>query len=152
MTRTDYLAGYAVTSANRYPMLAKLEQYMRMGDIVINSERLVEEFKTFIVKITERGERPEAQRGYHDDLIMALAGGLWVREESYMYTYRSDEMAKAMLDGMMTSNTSTRAFRDMDHNGSAYDRSRVKEYVAQQNKMVMANGDEIDLNWLISSG
>lgn len=149
-TRNDYLPGYAVTSANRLPMLSKLEQYVRMGDIEIYSHRLIEEFKTFIV--TEHN-RPEAQRGYNDDLIMALAGGLWVREEGFLYTYKSDELTKAMLGSMSTSRTNTKQFSDFNFNASGfYDRGRIVEHVQNQNKIKMANGDELDLNWLIQSG
>lgn len=55
----DYLPGYAVTQMTRLPMLAKMEQYLRQGLIKINSVRLVDELKTFIV--TDTG-RPEARR------------------------------------------------------------------------------------------
>lgn len=149
-TRNDFLPGYAVTSANRLPMLSKLEQYIRMGDVEIFSSRLVEEFKTFIV--TEHN-RPEAQRGYNDDLIMSLAGGFWVREEGLMYTYRSDEMTKAMLNSMTTSRTNAKQYSDFNFNNSGfYERGRIIEHVQNQNKIKMANGDELDLNWLIQSG
>lgn len=147
--RNDYLPGYSVTSANRLPMLAKLEQYIRMGDIEIFSPRFLEEIKTFIVKVTERGERPEAQKGYNDDLVMAMAGGLYVREEAYIWSYRSDEMTRAMLDGMSTSQTPAHAFKDLAHPRNMYDRANVQQYVEGHNKMVMANGDVLDLGWLI---
>jgi len=150
--RNDYLPGYSVTAANRLPMLAKMEQYIRMDDIEINSPRLLEEIKTFIVRVTERGERPEAQRGYNDDLVMALAGGLYVREEAYIWSHRSDEMTRAMLDGMSTSSTPASAVKDLVHSTNPYDRARVQQYVQEQNKMVMANGDEISLDWLLTSG
>lgn len=151
MMRNDYIAGYSVTSANRIPMLAKMEQYLRMGDIIVRSSRLLDELKTFIVKVTERGERPEAQKGYNDDLVMSLAGGLWVFEEAYV-THRSDEMTKAMLAGMSTSTTQTENFKDFNFSASPMDRARVQNYAEKQNKMVMGNGEEIDLNWLLTSG
>jgi hypothetical protein len=147
--RNDFLPGYAVTSANRLPMLAKLEQYVRMGDIIINSQRTVDEFKTFIV--TE-GNRPEAQRGMNDDLVMALAGGLWVRDEAFMFRHRTDEVTKAMLEGMTLSNTQTDNFRDFNFNSSIYDRNRIQQHVEQQNKIVMGDGSVVDLNWLIKAG
>lgn len=149
--RNDYLAGYSVTSVNRVPMLAKMEQYLRENSIDIKSSRLLDEIKTFIVKVTERGERPEAQRGYNDDLVMSLAGGLWVYEECFT-TYRSDEMTRAMLAAMSTSRTETSAFKDLGGNKNINDRSRIQEFVKEQNKMVMANGDSIDISWLLSSG
>ena len=147
--RNDYLPGYSVTSANRLPMLAKLEQYVRMGDVEINSSRLIEEFKTFIVTDTNR---PEAQRGYNDDLIMALAGGLMVREEGFLYTYKSDELTKAMLNSMSTSRRNANNFSDFNFNAAGlYDRGRIAEHVENQNKIRLGNGDVISLDWLLNS-
>lgn len=147
--RNDYLPGYSVTSANREPMLARMEQIIRASDIVINSKRLVEEFKTFIINDQNK---PIAQRGYNDDLVMALAGGLWVRDEALVYGYRSDEMTSAMLDGMSLSNTKTSHYRDFNFNSNIYDRGRVKEHIENQNKVVLGNGEVEDLSWLITSG
>jgi hypothetical protein len=148
--RNDYLPGYAVTAINRNPMLAKMEQYIRMNEIEIYSRRLLEELKTFIV--TE-GNRPEAQRGYNDDLIMALAGGLWVKEEGRFNIYGGDDITKAMLDATSTSRTNTKQYSDFNFNiGNFYDRGRIAEHVENQNKMRMADGSEIDLSWLISKG
>ena len=127
-----------------------MEQYVRLGHYKINSPRLVAEFKTFIVN---QSGKPEAQRGYNDDLVMALAGGLWVREEAFLYTHKTDELAAAMLAGMSTSNTSVRQFKDFNYNaGNPYDRGRIKEYQAEQMKLYLGNGDVEDISWLISSG
>ena len=146
MNRNDYLPGYSVTSANRSQMLAKMEQYVRMGDVEINSPRLLEEFKTFIVTETNRAE---AMRGYNDDLIMALAGGLWVRDEAFLYSYRNDEIAKSMLDGMSTSKTPITQYSDFNHNTNFFDRGRIIEHVNDQNKIKLGDGSEESLLWLI---
>jgi len=147
--RNEYLPGYSVTSANRIQMLAKVEQYIRLADIVINSSRFISELKTFVIK---ENNRPEALRGYNDDLIMALAGCLWIREEAFMHIYRSDEYAKAMIDAMSVSSLKATDSRDfnMISGKNIYDRGRVVEHVQEQNKIRIANGDEISLDWLIS--
>lgn len=150
MLRNDFLPGYAVTSANRTEMLSKMEQYVRMGEVEINSPRLLSEIKTFIV--TEHN-RPEAQRGSNDDLIMALAGGLWVREESFLYTYKSDELTKVMIESMSTNVTKTNQYSDFNfRQAGIYERGRIVEHMQEQNKIKMGNGDELDLSWLITSG
>jgi hypothetical protein len=61
-------------------------------------------------------------------------------------------MTKAMLEGMSTSSTQTKAFKDFSFGDTLSSRSTVKEHLASQHKMVMANGDELDLSWLLSSG
>jgi len=140
--RNDYLPGYAVTSANRLEMLAKMEQYIRLGDIRINSPRTVSEFKSFIVN---DHNKPIAQRGYTDDLVMALAGGLYVRDQAFIHSYRDNEMTIAMLSASTISITKTQHYVDFAYG----DRSKIREHVNEQNKLYMADGSEIDLNWLL---
>lgn len=148
----DFLPGYSVTSANRIQMLAKMEQYLRLEDIKINSMRFIDELKTFIVA---SGNRPEAIRGEHDDLIMAIAGGLWVREEAFMYSFRSDEMTKAMLAGISTSNSTTQSIQGFHNGGNGknfLDKGRVVEYNSQEYKVKTLAGQTFDISWLISKG
>jgi hypothetical protein len=49
------------------------------GTLRINSRRLVRELKTLEYNPTTK--RAEAQKGKHDDAIMALAMALWVRDQ-----------------------------------------------------------------------
>lgn len=151
MNRNDYLPGYAVTSANRLQMLAKMEQYIRLGEIKLHSLRLVEELKTFI--ITE-GNRPEAMRGYNDDLVMALAGGLWVKEESYGHSFRGDEMTRVMIESMSVSANTTKdhhAF-NINHAANVFDRGRIAEHLEDQFKIRLGSGEEESIAWLITKG
>lgn len=143
--RNDYLPGYTVTLANRKPMLNKLDQFLRTGSLVLNSHRICTEFTTFIV--TE-SEKPQAERGKNDDLIMALAGGLWVYDQKFPY-YQHDDMSRALLDSVSLSTKKTSEYVEFSNQGGYYDRSRVAEHMANQNKIRMGNGDVIDLNWLI---
>lgn len=146
MSSNDYMPGYSVTSANRLPMLAKMEQYIRLNDIKIKSRRLVEELKTFVM--TE-GNRPEAQRGYNDDLVMALAGGIWVREEAFMFSYRNDEIAKAMINSLSVSTATTKDFTAFNQgNSNIYNRGIIAEHYEEQNKVKLADGTVESLAWL----
>ncbi len=140
------LPGYTVTSANRQHMLAKMEEYVRTENIILYSDRLISEFKTFIWN----GGRPAAQRNRHDDLILALAGGIWVREEAFMYMHRNADYAKALIEGMTTSKKTTQSYQDFNRAGY-YDRARIVQHVQNQNKIIMGNGDEIDLGWLFGT-
>ena len=62
--------GFQVTAKNRDSILADLEEAIRIDLIKINSTRTCDELMTFI--INEHG-KVEAEKGYHDDLIMSLA-------------------------------------------------------------------------------
>ena len=58
-----------------------------------------------------------------------------------------------MLDGMSHSSTKVSQYTDFDRNSNnMYEKSRIDTVHSQQHKMVLRNGDEVDLTWLISSG
>jgi len=62
--------GFQVTARNRESILADMEEALRTDTIKINSIRTCDELMTFIVN--EQG-KAEAEKNYHDDLIMSLA-------------------------------------------------------------------------------
>jgi len=62
--------GFQMTSKTREEVLNSLEESLRTSTFRINSERTVSELNTFI--ITETG-KVEADKNYHDDLVMSLA-------------------------------------------------------------------------------
>lgn len=138
--------GYSVTPLNRIPILAKMEQYIRLEQVDLYSSRLIDEIRTFIWN----NSRPEAQKGYHDDLVMSLAGGIWVREESFMNVVRGgSNLNQALLAGFSVEQTMTNHIPQFNFNGSSfYDRSRIQEFVQSQNKIIMGDGREEDLSWV----
>ena len=139
--------GYSITPLNRIPILAKMEQYVRQNLILLYSSRLIDEFRTFIWN----NSKPEAQKGYHDDLVMSLAGGIWIREESFMNVRRgATNLNQIMLNGMSVEQTTTKQIPQFNFNQSGiYDRSRIVEFVQEQNKIVLGNGDSISMDWLL---
>jgi hypothetical protein len=68
--------GFTTSSKTRPLIVAKMEEFIRNKLITTYSTRLANEFKTFIWN----NNRAEAMRSYHDDLVMALAIGCWVRD------------------------------------------------------------------------
>ena len=69
-------AGFGVSSKTRPLIIAKLEQYFREKEVQIYSKRLLDELFVFIY----HNYRAEAMVGYNDDLVIALAIGLWIRD------------------------------------------------------------------------
>ena len=57
--------------------------------------------KTFIW----RNGKPQAMKGYHDDLIMALAIACWVRDTALQNSSRDLNYQKAFLGAIYTSKT-----------------------------------------------
>ena len=71
------LPGFSTTMKTRPLIVAKLEEFIRNKLIKVYSSRTVfNEMKTFIWK----NGKPQAMKGYNDDLIMALAIACWVRD------------------------------------------------------------------------
>ena len=65
--------GFLTTMKTREKVLALLEELIRTQRLKINSKRVVTELLTFIINPDTR--KIEADKGFHDDLIMALALG-----------------------------------------------------------------------------
>jgi len=101
---TIHKAGFTTSGQSRSQILTKLEEVLRNDHIKIYSDRLYNELKTFIWK----GSKAQAQRGMHDDLVMALAIGVWLYDTSPHYNKSSVDINKAMLAAFaVNSNTST---------------------------------------------
>jgi len=105
--------GLKTTSINRPVFLESLQNRLINGALKINSRRLVHELKTFIY--SPQRKRAEAQRGKHDDAIMALSFAIFVRDmqmrdipvgaeipEEMMKIFKSEvmeEIKKEVMDG-----------------------------------------------------
>jgi hypothetical protein len=88
------VAGFSTTSKTRPLIISALDTYMNDKDILIRSQRLIDELFTFIWS----GGRAEAMKGYNDDLTMALAIGLWVRNTALRLRQEGIDLTKSMLN------------------------------------------------------
>ena len=91
--------GFTTTMKTRPLIVAKLEEFIRNKSIKINSQRLVNELDTFLWV----NGRPEAQKGYNDDLVMSMAIGCWVRDTAIVNNERNLEYSKTLLDAITKS-------------------------------------------------
>ena len=80
-------------------IIAKFEEFIRNKLITIYSSRTINEMKTFIW----RNGKPQAMRGYNDDLIMALAIACWVRDTALQTSARDLNYKQAYLNAIYTS-------------------------------------------------
>jgi len=85
--------GFTTGPSNRTKILTKLEEVIRNKQIKIRSTRMSEELKTF----TWIGQTAKAMKGYNDDLVMALAIGIWLFDTDTDYSSRSQEVTRAMI-------------------------------------------------------
>mgnify|MGYP003627566648 CR=1 FL=1 len=93
--------GFSTTMKTRPLIIAKLEEFIRNKLIKVYSSRTANEMKTFIW----RNGRPQAMKGYNDDLIMALAIACWVRDTAIQSNARDLNYQKAFVDAILTSKT-----------------------------------------------
>lgn len=77
----DKAYGFKTTSITRPLVLAELQTLVKENVELINDKETLEEMLTFVKN--ERG-RPEAQDGYHDDLVMGKAIALYIRPQQSM--------------------------------------------------------------------
>jgi len=92
------VAGFSTTSKTRPLIIAKLEEFVRNELITTYSARLSNELKTFVW----HNGKPQSQRGYNDDLIMACAIGCWVRDTALVENRKEMEYAKTAISSIFT--------------------------------------------------
>jgi len=95
-------AGFTTSGQSRAQILTKLEEMLRNNSIRTYSSRLHNELKTFIWT----GNKAQAQKGKHDDLVMALAIGTWLYEATPGGAQVAHDINKAMLAGFAVNSTS----------------------------------------------
>ena len=99
--KTKMIPGFTTTSKNRPLMIEKLSDYIRDDSIIIKSKRTFHEMDTFIWA----NGKPQAQKGYNDDLIMAIAITVWVRDTALRLRRQGIELTKKSLENVGMINT-----------------------------------------------
>ena len=69
-------------------------EYVKERSVDIKSKRLLEEMRVFIWK----NGKAEASQGYNDDLVMAFAIGLYVRDTALQMLQQGNDLTRAQLD------------------------------------------------------
>ena len=103
VAKDEDIPGWQTTTKTRPVLIAALQKYMREGEIEINSERLLDEFQTFVYTSTGKGSndvKPQHAPGYHDDLIFAFSIALVMRDSEFHNIYWSAENINAMMAGI----------------------------------------------------
>jgi hypothetical protein len=98
---SNSVPGFTTSYKSRPLIIAKLEEFIRNKALKINSKRVMNELNTFIW----HNGKPQAMRGYNDDLVMSLAIACWVKDTIFQTSYREAEYRKAMIGGILKSNT-----------------------------------------------
>ena len=123
--------GFTTSTKTRPEVLLAMKSYVRDHSIRINSRRTVNEMSTFVWK----NGKPQAQTGFHDDLVMPYAIGLFLRDSAIQYRSQGIDMQRAVLNNMTkSSGFSSNNFTNKPNNNPY-----------QMN----VNGQIEDITWLI---
>lgn len=122
---SNAVAGFTTSNKTRPLILAKLEEFVRNKLVTVYSKRMLAEMTTFIWK----GGRPQAQRTYHDDLIMSCAIGCWIRDTALTVNKQEIDASKAMMTSMFRVGTefNSKIPGQKGYNGTVSKSNKIKE-------------------------
>jgi len=125
--------GFSTTQRSRPLVIAKMKSYMQEKSCTIQSKRLLEELRTFVWK----HGKAQAQEGYNDDLVMAWAIGLFLRDTTLRFQQVGQDLSRATLGGMTKSNYGYQIYQPTTSTG--------------QNPWEMPNpyGQQEDIRWVL---
>jgi hypothetical protein len=89
----DAIPGFSTQQKSRTQILAKLEELIRNSIVKVYSQRLYDQLQAFIWN----GNRAQAAKDAHDDLIMSLAIGSWLVAGESNNNDQAMAVAMAML-------------------------------------------------------
>ena len=124
--------GFTNSQRTRPLCVNKFREMMRENAITIKSKRLYEEMKVFLWI----NGKPQARRGYNDDLVMAMAINSFLRDTSLRFQQKSLDMVKATLGSFQNSTTLYQGY-----NGN---HTTVKNPYQME-----VNGNNVDIKWLL---
>ena len=139
--------GFTTSSKTRPLVISKLESYIRNKEVIIHSNRLIEELNVFIWKSSGTSAKAEAMEGYNDDLVMAMGIALWIRDVALRLRKDSDSIMKTILGkvGSSSSDAIKNNFKPLMTQQS----NNVYGIPQDSWKMQIRGGDKMDLRWLI---
>ena len=115
-----------------------MEEYAREKLVNIKSSRLIEELFVFIYKTGLINSRAEAMKGYNDDLTMAFAIGLWVRDTALRLRQEGIDLTKKALGGIGTKT-----------HGAVYGGNSLPDHMESNPWQQQVGDTNEDLTWLI---
>lgn len=95
--------GFTTSMRTRPLIVAKMMEYVRDRSVTILSKRLLEEMRVFVWK----NGKAQAQSNYNDDLIMAFAIGMYVRDTALRLRQQGMDLTRAQLSSFVNLNNRT---------------------------------------------
>ena len=131
--RDKLVPGFTMSVRTRPLVIAKMIEYIRERGVTIQSKRLLGEMRVFVWK----NGKPQAQTNYNDDLLMACATALYVRDTALRLRQQGMDLARAQLSSFQNLNAKNKAVMKSVGN-------------QQNNPYIIDNGyGQEDISWLL---
>ena len=131
--RDKLVPGFTMSVRTRPLVVAKMIEYIRERGVTIQSKRLLGEMRVFVWK----NGKPQAQVNYNDDLLMAAATALYVRDTALRLRQQGMDLARAQLSSFQNLNAKNKAVMKSVGN-------------KQNNPYIVDNGyGQEDISWLL---
>jgi len=131
------VAGFTMSKNTRPLAIAKFEEYIRNKRLKSSSLRFINEVRTFVWQYG----RPQAMRGYNDDLVIPYAIACHIRDNSVSVNRREMEYKKVMI-GAFSTNRGTIDTKIQGMTGYKHNKGANTTYIG-------TDGREHDLSWII---
>ena len=92
---SNLVPGFTMSQKTRPLAVEKMRDFVENKLVNIKSVRLLEELKVFIWK----NGKAQGMNGYNDDLVMAFAMAMFLRETSLRFKKTADSLTSAALNG-----------------------------------------------------
>ena len=103
--RDKLVPGFTMSMRTRPLVIAKMIEYIREKSVTIQSKRLMQEMRVFVWK----NGKAQAQDRYNDDLLMACATALYVRDTALKLRQQGIDLARAQLSSFSNLNSRNNA-------------------------------------------
>ena len=134
--------GFGTTTKTRPLVIDKAKSFIHEKQVVIRSQRLLDELRVFIWKGRTDGDaKAQALQGYNDDLVMSWFIGLFLRDTAIRFRQTAMDLTYASLNSYNKTGGSKDSGFEVYNGGN---------YTNQQNpwQMPVGNGYD-DVTWLL---
>lgn len=114
--------GFSNNVGTRPKLISKLQECLINQSITIRSSRTLHELKTFVWL----NGKAQASRGSHDDLIMPLAIGCYLRETALMFASKSVIMSKELVSNIAIYKNNE--FNKLVNNSNCHNQRIIDQY------------------------
>jgi hypothetical protein len=103
--RDQLVPGFTMSMRTRPLVIAKMMEYIREKSVTVQSKRLMGEMRVFVWK----NGKAQAQTNYNDDLLIAFATALYVRDTALRLRQQGMDLARAQLSSFSNLNAKNQA-------------------------------------------